>query len=127
MLTIRQIKNAKPADKQRKLFDRDGLYLVVTLTGSKRYSTSYLTSVMPARTAPRSKLTIALQPALKAEAAMTASAKPQAFFSHVAKAPCDDVAIFDHDAMAAQEVVHGFSNLLRTRPIQTLQNPRGVD
>jgi len=29
MLTIQEIKNAKPTDKQRKLSDRDGLYLVV--------------------------------------------------------------------------------------------------
>jgi hypothetical protein len=35
MPTIQEIKNAKPTEKQRKLFDRDGLYLVVTPAGGK--------------------------------------------------------------------------------------------
>jgi hypothetical protein len=33
MLTIQEIKNAKVGDKPRKLYDRDGLYLVVTPAG----------------------------------------------------------------------------------------------
>ena len=41
MLTIQQIKNAKPTDKQRKLFDRDGLYLVVTPAGGKLWRGKY--------------------------------------------------------------------------------------
>jgi hypothetical protein len=41
MLTIQQIKNAKPTDKQRKLYDRDGLYLVVTPAGGKLWRGKY--------------------------------------------------------------------------------------
>ena len=41
MLTIQAIKNAKPADKQRKLYDRDGLYLVVTPAGGKLWRGKY--------------------------------------------------------------------------------------
>ena len=41
MLTIQEIKNAKPTDKQRKLFDRDGLYLVVTPAGGKLWRGKY--------------------------------------------------------------------------------------
>ena len=35
--------------------------------------------------------------------------------------------IFDHDATATQEVTHGFSDFLRTRLIQTSQNPNSFD
>jgi hypothetical protein len=41
MLTIQEIKNAKPTDTQRKLFDRDGLYLVVTPAGGKLWRGKY--------------------------------------------------------------------------------------
>jgi len=41
MLTIQEIKNAKPVDKQHKLFDRDGLYLVVTPAGGKLWRGKY--------------------------------------------------------------------------------------
>lgn len=41
MLTIQEIKNAKPAANQRKLFDRDGLYLVVTPAGGKLWRGKY--------------------------------------------------------------------------------------
>lgn len=41
MLTIQEIKNAKPTDKQRKLFDCDGLYLVVTSDGGKLWRGKY--------------------------------------------------------------------------------------
>ena len=41
MLTIQQIKNAKPAGKLRKLFDRDGLYLAVTPAGGKLWRGKY--------------------------------------------------------------------------------------
>lgn len=41
MLTIQQIKNAKAADKPRKLHDRDGLYLYVTPAGGKLWRGKY--------------------------------------------------------------------------------------
>ena len=41
MLTIQQIKNAKPTSKPRKLYDRDGLYLVVTSAGCKLWRGKY--------------------------------------------------------------------------------------
>ena len=41
MLTIQQIRNAKPAHKLRKLFDRDGLYLAVTPAGGKLWRGKY--------------------------------------------------------------------------------------
>ena len=40
-LPVLAIKNAKPADRQRKLCDRDGLYLVVTPTGGKLWRGMY--------------------------------------------------------------------------------------
>ena len=41
MLTIQQVRNAKPIAKSRKLYDRDGLYLVVTPAGSKLWRGKY--------------------------------------------------------------------------------------
>lgn len=41
MLTIKQVKNAKPGPKPRKLYDRDGLYLVVTPAGGKLWRGRY--------------------------------------------------------------------------------------
>ena len=41
MLTIQQVKNAKPISKPRKLYDRDGLYLVVTPAGGKLWRGKY--------------------------------------------------------------------------------------
>ena len=45
MLTIQEIKNAKPTDKQRKRFDRDGLYLVVTPAGGKLWRGKYRVNI----------------------------------------------------------------------------------
>ena len=41
MLTIQQVKNAKSGPKPRKLYDRDGLYLVVTPSGGKLWRGKY--------------------------------------------------------------------------------------
>lgn len=41
MLTFKKIENAQPKTKQYKLFDRDGLYLVVTPAGSKLWRGKY--------------------------------------------------------------------------------------
>ena len=41
MLTIQQIKNAKPTHKLRKLYDRDSLYLAVTPAGGKLWRGKY--------------------------------------------------------------------------------------
>ena len=41
MLTIQVIKNAKGGDKLQKLYDRDGLYLALTPTGSKLWRGKY--------------------------------------------------------------------------------------
>jgi hypothetical protein len=41
MLTIQEIKKAKAGDKPRKLYDRDGLYLVVTPAGGKLWRGKY--------------------------------------------------------------------------------------
>ena len=41
MLTIQEIKKAKAGDKPRKLYDRDGLYLVVTAAGGKLWRSKY--------------------------------------------------------------------------------------
>jgi len=41
LLTIQQIRNAKPTGKLRKLFDRDGLFLAVTPAGSKLWRGKY--------------------------------------------------------------------------------------
>ena len=41
MLTIHQVKNARPANKPRKLYDRDGLYLVITPAGGKLWRGKY--------------------------------------------------------------------------------------
>ena len=41
MLTIQEIKNAKPGAKPRKLYDRNGLYLVVAPTGGKLWRAKY--------------------------------------------------------------------------------------
>lgn len=41
MLTIQQVKNAKAGDRPRKLFDRDGLYLLLTPGGGKLWRGKY--------------------------------------------------------------------------------------
>lgn len=41
MLTIQEIKNAKPGEKPRKLYDRDGLYLFVSPAGGKLWRGKY--------------------------------------------------------------------------------------
>lgn len=41
MLTAQEIRNAKPADKAYKLYDRDGLYLFVAPTGGKLWRGKY--------------------------------------------------------------------------------------
>lgn len=41
MLTVTQIRNAKPKTKQFRLHDRDGLYLVITPSGNKLWRGKY--------------------------------------------------------------------------------------
>ena len=71
MLTIQEIKKAKAGDKPRKLYDRDGLYLVVTPAGGKLWRGKYRvngrekTLTTPSRTRSKAPTTGAI--ALRSE------------------------------------------------------------